>query len=183
MNTSSKERKKHANLFNNVSENEMDVLSSIAKDARKSTKQIAKETGLTRQTVGTIIKKLEDNKIILGYTPNINYGALGYKLYVLLAKLKPTFTLEDAEKGIARIDIGRKGAVVFYAGYFNGIYDLYVAFAAKNLQHATSIVNYVRKPFSDIIEEMVLEESLIDIAIGDIINPIAIQEFKKLFNK
>ena len=50
-----------------LSDNESKVLEVLKKNARMSLEQIAKESGLTRQTVVKIIKKLEDANVILGY--------------------------------------------------------------------------------------------------------------------
>lgn len=166
-----------------LSDNESKVLEVLKKNARMSLEQIAKETGLTRQTVVKIIKKLEDANVILGYQPNINYNLLGYKIFILLAKVKPDLNFKLIGEAINRTRIGKKGAMLFYAGYFNGTYDFYVAFGAHDLAHATSIVNYISNPFSDIIQELVLEEALINIAFNDIFNPMAIEQFKKLFNE
>lgn len=166
-----------------LSDNESKVLEVLKKNARMSLEQIAKESGLTRQTVVKIIKKLEDANVILGYQPNINYNLLGYKIFILLAKVKPDFNFKLMGEAIKRTEIRKKGAMLFYAGYFNGKYDFYVAFGAHDLAHATSIVNYISNPFSDVIQEIVLEEALINIAFNDIFNPMAIEQFKKLFNE
>ena len=70
-------------------ENEKAVLCELIKNAKQSNNDIAKKIGLTRQTVHNIIKKLEKDKTIWGYTAVANPDFFDKKMFVVLLKLKP----------------------------------------------------------------------------------------------
>jgi Lrp/AsnC family transcriptional regulator for asnA, asnC and gidA len=63
------------------------ILSFLSKDARISFVDIASEVGESAKVVAYRIKKMEENKIILGYRPIINHTILGYTYYKLFLHL------------------------------------------------------------------------------------------------
>lgn len=72
------------------------IINALCKNARTSVKELADEVFLSAPAVKTRIEKLEESKIILGYSVNLNKAELGYliKAYINLEmdpKLKPKF--------------------------------------------------------------------------------------------
>ena len=65
---------------------ERKVLAELQKNSNESIDTIAKHCGFSRQKVWRIIKHLEDNKIIWGYTAVVDEEGTGLKHFVLLVK-------------------------------------------------------------------------------------------------
>ncbi len=64
------------------------ILKEMSSDARKTSLDISKKLKLTERVVRLRIKKLENQKIILGYRTFINTSILGMKYYKLFVQLK-----------------------------------------------------------------------------------------------
>ena len=163
-----------------LTKNEIKVLQVLAGNARMSNEEIGRKTGLSRQTVTKTIKKLEEKRVILGYNAVLNLPKVYYKVFLLLVKSKPGYTVNDIEKGSKKIDLIREGVMVLYAGYFNGEYDFVLLFAAHGLRHASSIVNAMRREYSNVIQEIKLQEAIVDIAYLNILNLDAVAELKAI---
>lgn len=80
----------------------MHILKSLLADGRKSCAQIAKETGITKETVYENYKELKQAGIIKGATIHINYKSFGYKAVAnLLITIDPSqadYLIEYARK-------------------------------------------------------------------------------------
>jgi Lrp/AsnC family transcriptional regulator, leucine-responsive regulatory protein len=60
------------------------LLVELAKDSLQSTKKLAQQVGMTRQTVASRIAKLEGSKVIKGFRAKIDYEKLGYGIFFVL---------------------------------------------------------------------------------------------------
>jgi DNA-binding Lrp family transcriptional regulator len=60
------------------------ILKNLLVDARLSARQLAYKLGLSTVTVLTRIKKLEQKKIIKGYTTNLDHQILGYDITAIV---------------------------------------------------------------------------------------------------
>lgn len=56
------------------------ILSMLKEDARVSLAKISREVGLSSPTIKDRVDKLEDQGVILGYRPVLDYGKLGLGL-------------------------------------------------------------------------------------------------------
>jgi len=65
-------------------ETDTKILKNLLVDARSSARQLAYKLGLSTVTVLTRIKKLEQKKIITGYTTRLNHQILGYDLVAVI---------------------------------------------------------------------------------------------------
>jgi len=70
-------------------ETDTKILNNLLVDARLSARQLAYKLGLSTVTVLTRIKKLEQKKIITGYTARLDHQILGYDL-VAIIEIKTT---------------------------------------------------------------------------------------------
>jgi DNA-binding Lrp family transcriptional regulator len=70
-------------------ETDTKILKNLLVDARLSARQLAYKLGLSTVTVLTRIKKLEQKKIITGYTARLDHQILGYDL-VAIIEIKTT---------------------------------------------------------------------------------------------
>lgn len=65
-------------------ETDTKILKNLLVDARLSARQLAYKLGLSTVTVLTRIKKLEQKKIITGYTARLDHQILGYDLAAII---------------------------------------------------------------------------------------------------
>jgi DNA-binding Lrp family transcriptional regulator len=54
------------------------ILNLLMEDARLSHREIAAKLGVSPTTVGKVLKKLEDDKVVQGYTTMVDWSKLGY---------------------------------------------------------------------------------------------------------
>jgi len=66
------------------------ILHELDKNARISASEIAKRIRLSKNSVINRIKRLEQEKIILGYNTLTNINNLGYTTYDIYLKFKDT---------------------------------------------------------------------------------------------
>ncbi|OUJ18094.1 DNA-binding transcriptional regulator Lrp family [Methanonatronarchaeum thermophilum] len=86
----------------NIDETDKKILRELQKDARKSYRKIAKQTDISEGTAYNRIKKLEKNKIIQGYTPDIDYQKIGYDLTTIIGITGEGSQLQELEQEIAQ---------------------------------------------------------------------------------
>ncbi|OGI63941.1 hypothetical protein A2642_00220 [Candidatus Nomurabacteria bacterium RIFCSPHIGHO2_01_FULL_39_10] len=76
---------------------EYDILKLLADDARISTVELSRILNIPQTTISHKLKKLEQEKIILGYRAQINYAKLGYTNYFLEIYLEENTELKQIE--------------------------------------------------------------------------------------
>lgn len=112
------------------------ILEKLMKNARKSTKQLAKELNLPRSTVYDRIKKMEDEGIIKKYTAVADYKKLGKPIIVfILAKYV-------GSKGITQREVGEKIAKlenVVEVHLISGQWDILIKARGRNIDDITRL--------------------------------------------
>ncbi len=83
------------------SENERKIVSSLNKNARKSFREIARETGISVPAVIQTIKKLEHSGAIKGYIPLLEPEYFGFGLMAIIGLRISEGKLLDTQKKIA----------------------------------------------------------------------------------
>ena len=66
-----------------LNETDLKILKGLLEDARFSSRQIAKNVGVSVGTVLSRIKKMEDEGLIKGYSVLLDHEKLGYQLTVV----------------------------------------------------------------------------------------------------
>jgi len=84
-------------------ETDISILNALIQDARRSSRQVAKQCGVSIGTVLSRIKKMEKEGIITGYSAMLDHEKLGYELTVLTEITVSKGRLLEMEKEIARI--------------------------------------------------------------------------------
>ena len=65
-----------------LNDTDVKILKSLLEDARFSSRQIAKNVGVSVGTVLSRIKKMEDDGLIRGYSAILDHEKLGYQLKI-----------------------------------------------------------------------------------------------------
>jgi DNA-binding Lrp family transcriptional regulator len=166
-----------------IDTNEKAVIKAILYNARKTTKEISKETGITRQTVSNIIKKLEDKGGIWGYSTVTEPELLGDHFYLLLIKFKEDIDVRDIFKKAAGSDLVEKmtKGKFRYSTYLHGRFDFITSFYASDIFEAEKVVNNLLKPFRKYFSEVYIHQALITFRRMGIVNPKLKQDINNLF--
>ena len=80
------------------------ILKNLLVDARQSARQLALKLGMSTVTVLSRIKKLEKEKIILGYTAIIDHEKLGYSLTAIIEIVAKNDKIVEIEDEISKFE-------------------------------------------------------------------------------
>jgi len=72
-----------------VDETDLEIISQLKKDARKSCRELAKAVGISPSTLIARMNRLEKDKVIRGYEPRLDLSRMGYDFFALV---EVTFT-------------------------------------------------------------------------------------------
>jgi len=86
-----------------LSDTDVKILKALLEDARYSSRQIAKNVGVSVGTVLSRIKKMEDEGLIKGYSVILDHEKLGYQLTVVTEITVAKGKLVETEQEIAKI--------------------------------------------------------------------------------
>jgi len=86
-----------------LDETDVKILKALTLDARLSSRQIAKQCGVSIGTVLSRIKRMENEGIIRGYSALLDHEKLGYELTVISEITVSKGRLLEVENEIARL--------------------------------------------------------------------------------
>jgi DNA-binding Lrp family transcriptional regulator len=89
--------------FMELNETDLKILKGLLEDARFSSRQIAKNVGVSVGTVLSRIKKMEDDGLIKGYSVLLDHEKLGYQMTVVTEITVSKGRLVETENEIAKI--------------------------------------------------------------------------------
>jgi len=158
---------------------EKKVIQQLQRNAMENLDLFAKKCGFSRQKVWRIIKNLEENKSIWGYTAIIDPEYLQKKHYVLLMKRNA----QKINQKIIDILLSRElddsvtklGISIETSSYLHGEYDWIATFLAPDIIAAKRFSELVKTTYPETFEKIDLLETLFDIKRQNIINPNASQ--------
>jgi len=173
------------NSAKQIVEDEKEILKELSKNANKSINEIAQDCGFSRQKVWRVIKNLEKNKTIWGYTTVIDEEKQGLKGYVLLIKRSNKPIDKDLINKIARRDVLKKTTKIevelVNSTYTNGAYDWVMCFTAKDIKNAKRFAEYTKQVIEGYASEVQLLEEMFVMQRCGIQNPES-QKIKDFFD-
>ena len=161
--------------FEQINRDEKKILQEIKKNANNSINAIAKKFNFSRQKVWRIIKKLEKEKTIWGYTAIMNEEKYGTKkFYVLIKRSNMPLDKEIAKKIIYRhleeksseIDV-----IIETSIYVHGEYDWIIIIEAEDITKAKQFTEMLNKLYQGYIDEIHVLQILFPIKVHGIMNP------------
>lgn len=160
-----------------IGKDEEMVVNELQKDAKQSIDKIAKSCGFSRQKVWRIIKKLEEENTIWGYTTMFNYDKFGFKHYTILVKRKPKpFSkeiVEDIMKGHLGDRLPEGNIKIDSALFVHGEYDWIISFTAPSVKLMKKFCDRLMSIFGEFIESYSVQETIIPVRRQGIKNPLA----------
>lgn len=88
----------------NFDETDSKILKNLLVDARLSSRQLAHKLGLATVTVISRMKKLEKNKVIKGYSAQLDHEKLGYDITAVIEIKTGQGKMIEVEKKIAEFE-------------------------------------------------------------------------------
>jgi DNA-binding Lrp family transcriptional regulator len=156
---------------------ERKVIEQLQKNCMENLDLFAKNCGFSRQKVWRIIKNLERDKVVWGYTGIIDTEFLQKKHYVLLMKrnaqkinqkIVDILLSRDFEDVVLKL-----GITIETSSYTHGKYDWIATFLAPDIIHAKKFSELVKTTYPDTFERIDLLETLFDIKRQNVFNPNA----------
>ena len=168
-----------------IEQDEQKILKELRKNSNKSINDIANTCGFSRQKVWRVIKDLEKNKTIWGYTAILDYEKLNKKRYIMLMKRSSKPITKEAFNHILYREIKEKvkkmGVEYIDSIYINGRYDWILTFTANDLKTAKSVVELYKDLYGGLFTEINLNEELFIVQKSGVDNP-EIEKLKDFFN-
>ncbi len=166
-----------------IDQDEKRVIEQLQRNSNESIDKIAKTCGFSRQKVWRIIKRLENNKTIWGYTAIPDKDKQGVRHYILLIKRsnQPVAEILDSVLDSFKKYSGKNlGVFVQTASVLQGEYDLMLCFTAKDITIATRFTELIKKKYAAYIGEMTMFEDIFSIRISGMMNP-KVDDLKEFF--
>ena len=158
-----------------IESDEKKVIAELRRNSNKSIEKIARDCSFSRQKVWRIIKRLEEDKIIWGYSAIVDEEKQGFKHYIILIKRT---TLPVDEKLVDKIItrqleglIPESDIIIESSMFTHGIYDWVICFKARELKKAIKFREVVNSMYEGFISDINMLETLFPIRIQGILNP------------
>jgi DNA-binding Lrp family transcriptional regulator len=158
-----------------IERDEKKVLYELMKNSNQSINDISNKLGFSRQKVWRIIKKLEDEKTVWGYTAVVNNEKIGMKLYILMGnrttkpipKEKVDFVIDKNFEKLAK----KNNCILYSTYYLHGEVDFISAFKAVNLSDAKRFQEEFNRLYQGFIGTTKLHEVLFTLRETCVFNP------------
>ncbi|MBI2631512.1 AsnC family transcriptional regulator [Candidatus Pacearchaeota archaeon] len=131
-----------------VDNTDVNILKQMANDARISLIDLSEKFKLTPKTIRNRIKRLEKEKVILGYKININFQKLGYEYYKVLLTLNNLGIREELYMWILR-----NPNVVYYDKFLNGA-DFEFDVEISSFKKFVELLENLKQDFKKSIKEI-----------------------------
>jgi DNA-binding Lrp family transcriptional regulator len=172
------------NSLKQIEQDEKKIIEKLSKKANKSINDIAKSCHFSRQKVWRIIKNMEKNNTIWGYTAVINPEKLNKKRYVMLLKKTNRPVSKEIINQIISREIANKvkkwGIEFINSAYMNGKYDYIISFYANNIKDAKNVEELYYRLYPGLISEIDMHEEIFTVQRCGINNP-EINKFRDFF--
>jgi len=162
------------------------ILNELTKNANLSANEIADKLGFSRQKVWRIIKNLEEDKTIWGYTVIIDDNKMGRKRFNILLKKAPIKLTDEKlniviNRGLRKIAT-KNGVYLESTYFFNGSYDGQICVIAEDIIQVKKFIDdMVKKLGPDYFKEIEILEVLIPIQMRSFDNP-NLKQLKEYFS-
>jgi len=165
-----------------IIEDEEKVLEILQTNAKASIDDIAKKCGFSRQKVWRIIKKLEEEKTIWGYTAICEQERYNLKHFIMMMKRNTNPIDQKVMQEIlsTRLDDLLKDSVIEieHIEYIHGSYDGIFTFFAPDLITAKKFCDRFKERFNQYVVSVELLEGIFFIRNQRLSNP----NLKKIIN-
>jgi len=158
-----------------IEQDEKKLLFELLKNSKENIDTIAKHCDFSRQKAWRMIKKLEADRLIWGYTAIFNEQKIGLHHFMLMLKRSS----EPLKEGTADLILSRRiegildkiGGIVESSAFVHGDYDWVVTFTAKDIQQAKKYSDTFIGLHPGEIEKVTLLQTMMFVKKQYILNP------------
>jgi Lrp/AsnC family leucine-responsive transcriptional regulator len=150
---------------------EKKILNELQKNCRLNLDEIGKKCGCSRYRVGRIMKKLENNGSIIGYSAIINPNKINLRYYLLLIK-RSSIPVDDITLNRLPVneisDLLPEGVTNIKLEdtlYLHGDFDWITTFTSNDISYAKEYANQILKVFHKYVDHITLLETVTPIRI------------------
>jgi DNA-binding Lrp family transcriptional regulator len=152
-----------------------EIVRIFQNNARVSFNDLANKTGFSRQKIWRIIKGLEKDKTIWGYTTVFDTKKLGMKQYFIMLKRKHGAIIENQIENLINRNVKKQlekmGVYIESSFYTNGEYDWISIASAEDIVHMKKYAEFIIKHFGSILSDVKIVEILFPLEKNNIENP------------
>lgn len=130
----------------NVDENDLKIIKILTKNSRIPIVEIASKLNMNANTVAFRIKKLEKEKIILGYNILFGFKKINY-VYI-----KADLFLKNIQNEKNIIEFCKQQKNIIYVSKTIGGSDLEIYFEIENIEQFLEIMKNIREEFKEIVD-------------------------------
>jgi len=158
-----------------IDDDERKIVKELQYISKDSIDKITQNYGFSKQKISRIIKKLENNKTILGYNTVIDDEKLGEKRYQILLKRSMKPLSDDMMKVLTQKDLREqleKYGVEFNCSFFtHGYFDWSLCITAPNSAMVKRFTELLKDKFGDYISEIQVLEIIFPLLKNGFDNP------------
>jgi DNA-binding Lrp family transcriptional regulator len=153
---------------------EKKIIIELKRNSKENIDTIAKRCGFSRQKVWRIIKRLEKNKTIWGYSAVVDKEKLNIKRYIMLIK-RSSAPASDAISKIIDLTAQKKGLEIGVdvecSSYLHGEYDWMIIFTTNDIKNAKRFNEIINKEYHQIIRQIHIIEDIFSVKKCGQVNP------------
>jgi DNA-binding Lrp family transcriptional regulator len=159
----------------NIENDTLEIIKVFQENARVSLNDLAEKTGFSRQKIWRIIKDLEKNKTIWGYTTIIDDSKQNLTNFIMLVKKNTTPMNEKTLDHIISSEIdeiaNKIGVSVESSMFVHGEYDWILFVTGKNIKQIKKFCEVFYKIYNNHISKLNILENLFTVKKQKILNP------------
>ena len=166
-----------------IEQDEKKILSELVKNAKENIDTIAKHCGFSKQKARKIIKHMEENHIIWGYTAVSDEQKQGLQKFVLLIKKSMQKIDDETREQLISYrtnkDISELGVTVENSYFTHGEYDWILIFTAEDIVYAKKFSDILLYKYPGMVSKANLIRVLMTLRSQHILNPdyVKLKEF------
>ena len=158
-----------------ITNDEKKIISELQKNSKENIEKIAKKCGFSRQKVWRVIKRLEKDKTIWGYSAIVDNEKVDLTHYTMLVKrtivpidgkVRNNVSEEQLDEYFPELNITVEDCL-----YVNGKYDWIISFTAPGIKEMKKFCEKLLNKFSEHIESYQVLETIVTIEKQGIKNP------------
>jgi DNA-binding Lrp family transcriptional regulator len=165
-----------------IEKDRQNVLNELENNSNRSLNEIAVKLGFSRQKAWRIIKNLENDNVIWGYTAIVDSKKIGRKMFYILVKRKALPTPKEKIESMVNRDLRKEATKIgvrFESSYFvNGLYDALICITADDINQVKKFTDSLNNLYGENISETFILEVIFTVSRNSFDNP-NIEELKE----
>jgi len=167
-----------------ITNDERKIILELQRNSKENIEKIAKNCGFSRQKVWRVIKRLEKNETIWGYSTIVDNKKIDLTHYTMLVrrtivpvdeKLRNMISKEELDEYFPELNINLEDCL-----YVNGKYDWIISFTAPGIKEMKKFCEKLLRKFSEHMAAYEVLETIITVEKQGIKNPSTKEEVESL---